>query len=77
MSPVFSPARLQQLGKLMRIMSSGGFRRGLLHNVAASTEHYTLIRGIRLNTLIDVGANTGQFSLLIRTLHPHTRIFAF
>ena len=69
--------RLRQLRKLMRLLPSGGFRRGLLHGVAASVEHLGLMRGIAPATLIDVGANVGQFSLLIRTLHPDVRIYAF
>jgi FkbM family methyltransferase len=69
--------RLRQLRKLMRLLPSRGFRRGLLHGVAASVEHFEVMRGIAPATLIDVGANVGQFSLLIRTLHPGARIYAF
>jgi len=69
--------RLRQLRKLMRLLPSRGFRRGLLHGVAASVEHLEVMRGIALSTLIDVDANVGQFSLLMRTLHPGTRIYAF
>ncbi len=69
--------RLRQLRKLMRLLPSHGFRRGLLHGVAASVEHLELMKGIAPATLIDVGANVGQFSLLMRTLHPDTRIYAF
>ena len=61
----------------MRLLPSRGFRRGLLHGVAASVEHLQLMRGIVPATLIDVGANRGQFSLLVRTLHPGARIYAF
>jgi FkbM family methyltransferase len=45
--------------------------------VAASVEHHALMKSIRPATLIDVGANVGQFSLLIRTLHPEAYIHAF
>jgi FkbM family methyltransferase len=45
--------------------------------VAASVEHLTLMKSIKLATLLDVGANVGQFSLLMRTLHPDVRIYAF
>ncbi len=69
--------RLRQLRKLILLLPSHGFRRGLLHGVAASVEHLQLMRGIAPATLIDVGANVGQFSLLMRTLHPATRIYAF
>jgi FkbM family methyltransferase len=69
--------RLRQLRKLIQLLPSRGFRRGLLHGVAASVEHLELMRSIAPATLIDVGANVGQFSLLMRTLHPETRIYAF
>ena len=69
--------RLRQLRKLMRLLPSRGFRRGLRHGVAASVEHLGLMRSIAPATLIDVGANVGQFSLLIRTLCPGARIYAF
>jgi FkbM family methyltransferase len=35
------------------------------------------MKGLKIATLVDVGANIGQFSLLIRTLHPDVRIYAF
>jgi FkbM family methyltransferase len=69
--------RLRQLRKLIRLLPSRGFRRGLRYGVAASVEHHALMKGIRLATLLDVGANVGQFSLLIRTMHPDVRIYAF
>lgn len=69
--------RARQLRKLMRLLPSRGFRRGLRHSVAASVEHRQLIQGLKLATLLDVGANTGQFSLLVRTLHPEVQIYAF
>ena len=69
--------RFRQLRKLMRLLPSRGFRRGLRYSVAASVEHLALMKNIRLATLLDVGANIGQFSLLIRTLHPDIRIYAF
>ena len=73
----FASKRLRQLRKLIRILPSQGFRRGLRYGVAASMENHTLMKSIRPATLIDVGANVGQFSLLIRTLYPDAYIHAF
>ena len=73
----FVSKRLRQLRKLIRLLPSEGFRRGLRYGVAASIENHALMKSIRPATLIDVGANVGQFSLLIRTLHPDTYIHAF
>jgi FkbM family methyltransferase len=69
--------RFAQARKLMKLLPTRGFRRGLQHGVAASVEHQALLKSIPLATLIDVGANIGQFSLLARTLHPAVRIHAF
>lgn len=47
------------------------------HGVAGGIEHYAVVKYLSPRTLIDVGANKGQFSLLARKLSPKTRIFAF
>ena len=33
-------------------------------------------KGIKLNTIVDIGANTGLFTLLAHSLYPETQIFA-
>jgi FkbM family methyltransferase len=45
------------------------------HN--AAIEHRAIIGFLPLATVVDVGANVGQFSLLVRALHPEARIEAF
>ena len=47
------------------------------HRVAAAVEHLPAIQLSRANTLIDAGANKGQFSLAFRSLRPSARIIAF
>lgn len=49
----------------------------LLHHVAASVEHREVIGMCAANTLIDAGANKGQFSLAFRERRPTARIIAF
>ncbi|WP_349269649.1 FkbM family methyltransferase [Mycolicibacterium parafortuitum] len=49
----------------------------IAHRVAAATEHLSAIEMCGANTLLDAGANTGQFSLAFRTLRPHAQIIAF
>jgi len=69
---------LRKFIKLIRLTSSHPlYRRGLSCGVAAAIEHEDAIRSIELGTLIDVGANIGQFSLLARALHPNASIYAF
>lgn len=43
----------------------------------AAVEHKSIIKYLRPQTLLDVGANKGQFSLLVRNLLPATEIIAF
>ena len=52
------------------------YRRGLRYGVGAAIEHAALVRSLPLKTLLDVGANVGQFSLLVRKEHPDARIIA-
>jgi FkbM family methyltransferase len=48
----------------------------LRHGVAASLEHRSLPAG-QYATVVDIGAHTGQFSLLVRELYPEAAIHAF
>jgi FkbM family methyltransferase len=49
----------------------------LVHGVAPSIEHRSVLRGLECDLLLDVGANRGQFSLLMRLLHPRVPIHAY
>lgn len=49
----------------------------LRHRVAAASEHLEAIRFSAANTLIDAGANKGQFSIAFRELRPAAPITAF
>src|SRR4051794_29918701 len=46
------------------------------HRVSASLEHSAL-PSKRYATVVDIGAHTGQFSLLARYLYPEATIYAF
>jgi FkbM family methyltransferase len=45
--------------------------------VAASTEHDHVLGGLTADTIVDIGANRGQFALCARRLFPKARIFSF
>jgi FkbM family methyltransferase len=45
--------------------------------VFASTEHDRIIDQLALSTVVDIGANRGQFALCIRRLYPKAKIFSF
>ena len=52
--------------------------KGLLNGVAANVELLPLIHKIkRINTLIDVGSNKGQFILLSLKFFPDIKVFSF
>lgn len=68
---------IRKLGKVCRLLPRRVWRIGLRHGVAATVEHTEALKDLALKTVVDVGANKGQFSLLIRGLFPDAQIFAF
>jgi FkbM family methyltransferase len=40
-------------------------------------EHMQALEKLQINTIIDVGANKGQFSVVARKLYPKAKIYAF
>src|ERR1700728_2540936 len=64
--------------KLLRVLLISEYRGRLLRTrVVASTEHDRILAGLQLNTVVDIGANRGQFALCIRRLYPQAQIFSF
>lgn len=70
----------RQVKKFMKAISLtqvGVYRSALCQGVAAAIEHENALRSLSLRSLVDVGANKGQFSLLTRALFPNAIIHAF
>lgn len=64
--------------KALGLLSRPRFAHSMLvHRVAASIEHVPAIHICAARTLLDAGANKGQFSLAFRTLQPEALIIAF
>jgi FkbM family methyltransferase len=63
--------------KVLRLLREGKFRYALRRGVAAGIEHTGALTPLNIRTLVDVGANVGQFSLLAWSLFPQARIYAF
>jgi len=64
--------------KILRVLRIPEYRSALLRTgVFASTEHDNIIHGLELNTIVDIGANRGQFALCVRRLYPKAKIFSF
>jgi len=69
---------LHRFVKLLSILRSRPYRTALLrHNVAAGVEHERVLTLLDCRSVIDVGANRGQFSLVARRCFPEARIVAF
>ncbi len=66
------------LGKLLRVLWIPEYRSAFLRTrVAASTEHDRILAGLHLDSVVDIGANRGQFALCIRRLYPQAQIYSF
>lgn len=63
--------------KALRLLRNSDFRRGLFRGIGASLEHERVLARLNARTVVDVGANHGQFSLLALSLYPEAQIFAF
>ncbi len=67
----------RQLAKLLRLLASRQGRRGLRRGVAMTLEHEAALSGLTPASVLDVGANKGQFTLLARSLFPAAPVTAF
>lgn len=68
---------LRKLNKALILLQVPLWRKALKKKVAATTEHVHIFSHEPFSTLIDVGANRGQFSLMAKGLYPEATIFAF
>ncbi len=66
-------------GKLARILPVRSWRRALMRfRVAAAVEHVGLLQRMPgLRTVVDIGANRGQFALAARHCHPQAQVISF
>ena len=68
---------LTRLDKIAQAFRSKDLRRALVwHRVLAGAEHRQILSP-NLATVIDIGANRGQFSLAVRRWAPGARVLAF
>ena len=69
---------MERVKKLARILKSPYYRTRLLrHRVAAGVEHAKVLSGLDCRTVVDIGANRGQFALVARQCLPHARVISF
>ena len=68
---------LIRLNKLAQVIRSPRLFRALISNrVLANAEHRRVL-GEKLRTVVDIGANRGQFSLAVRQWAPQAKVIAF
>lgn len=68
----------RKINKLLKLLySSTIYIKPLLGNVAAAVEHQELLKNLNLNSLVDIGANKGQFSLVSYAQNQNICINAF
>jgi FkbM family methyltransferase len=66
------------LTKLLRVLWIPQYRWTFLRTrVAAATEHDAVLGELEVDSVIDIGANRGQFALCCRRLFPDARIVSF
>jgi len=69
---------IRKVKKVYRLLSLPGALKYILKMIYPSVEHMHLIKIFdKINTVVDIGANKGQFSSLIRILFPNAFIYAF
>ncbi len=67
----------QKTGKLVRLLGHSCYWRALAMGVAAGVEHEAVLRNLSCNTVVDVGANRGQFALVAHRCFPAAHIVCF
>lgn len=68
---------LRRLRKFARLMGNPVHRGGLLQGVGATIEHQAALGSLRFDSVVDVGANKGQFLLFCAAQWPDARIDCF
>lgn len=68
---------MKRVRKLLSILRVPAFRAALRrHRVAAAVEHAAILGPLDVRSVVDVGANRGQFSLFASHYYPHASITA-
>jgi FkbM family methyltransferase len=67
----------RRLSKVCQLIWSPAGRQGLRHGVGASTEHKHALGALSFGSIVDIGANKGQFSLFCLGNFPDADIYGF
>lgn len=66
-----------QARKLWRILKTPAYWQALRQGVAAAVEHEDIPYSAAFNTVVDVGANRGQFAVVAARRFPEARLWCF
>jgi len=68
---------IKKIIKLKILHNNSLYRKALKYKVAAAIEHQKLLEHFDYKTVVDIGANKGQFSLVSRYCFPDAKIISF
>jgi FkbM family methyltransferase len=68
---------IRKIKKTIFLLPVKLYRMGLIRGVAAAVEHEKFLKNNKFNTVIDIGANKGQFALVARKCFPESKIISF
>jgi len=68
---------LRKLKKAVFLLQKEVWASALFKGVGAAVEHHSLLESLVLDCVVDVGANKGQFSLVVRGVFPQVVIHSF
>lgn len=68
---------VRKLKKILHLLPVKIYRNALFSSVAAAVEHEAFFKNKSYKTIVDIGANKGQFALVARRLFPNSKIFSF
>ena len=63
--------------KFLHLVSNLFFLKALINGSAAGVEHLSILKKIKCLSVIDIGANRGQFALAARSQFPQSKIISF
>lgn len=66
-----------KMRKLWAGLSNPAYRNALRHKVGATIEHESALARFAFDTVVDVGANRGQFATFVRATFPQCRVISF
>lgn len=72
-----APGLTARFSKLLRILAVRSHRTALRKGAAAGVEHARVLQQISCRSVVDIGANRGQFALVARACFPDALIVSF